>query len=101
MEKKKKTLYLPRELIIQILMWLPVKSLIRFKCVCKLWFSLISDPHFANSHFQLTAAANTPRIMCISYLSHEIQSLYFEAFLNDHRGSWNLNFFASRILFSS
>jgi len=92
MEKKKKTLYLPHELIIHILLKLPVKSLIRFKCVCKLWFSLISDPHFANSHFQLTSATHAPRIMCISYLSHEIQSIDFEAFLNDDPALQNLNF---------
>jgi len=30
--------------------------------------------------------------MCISYLSHEIQSIDFEAFLNDHHASQNLNF---------
>lgn len=43
---------LPQELILQILLWLRVKSLVRFKCVCKSWFSLIShDSHFANSHF--------------------------------------------------
>jgi F-box interacting protein len=92
-DMKQKTLtYLPHELIIQILMWLPVKSLIRFKCIRKLWFSLVSDSHFANSHFQLTAAAHTPRIMCISYLSHEIRSIDFEAFLNDDPASLNLNF---------
>jgi hypothetical protein len=54
--------YLPHELIIQILLRLPVKSLLRFKCVCKLWLTLISDAHFANSHFQITAT-HTRRIM--------------------------------------
>ncbi|RHN59199.1 putative F-box domain-containing protein [Medicago truncatula] len=93
-EKKKKTRpYLPHELIIQILIWLLVKSLIRFKCICKLWFSLISDPNFANSHFQLTTTTHTPRIMCISPLSHEIRSIGFEAFLNDDDpASLNINF---------
>jgi len=67
MEKKTNSLpYLPPDLIVQILLWLPVKSLIRFKCVCKYWFSLISDPHFANSHFQFTATTSTPRILFIS-----------------------------------
>ncbi|KAF8407483.1 hypothetical protein HHK36_006617 [Tetracentron sinense] len=29
---------------------LHVKSLLRFKCVCKLWLSLISNPNFVESH---------------------------------------------------
>ncbi|KEH41831.1 putative F-box domain-containing protein [Medicago truncatula] len=58
--------YLPDELITKILVRLPVKSLIRFKSVCKLWFSLISDSHFANSHFQLTSSTHTRRILFIT-----------------------------------
>ncbi|GAU41605.1 hypothetical protein TSUD_196750 [Trifolium subterraneum] len=78
---KKNTLqYLPHELIIQILLRLPVKYLIRFKCVCKLWFSLISDSHFANSHFQITAIKHTPKIMFISNSApHETLSIDFES----------------------
>ncbi|XP_061366287.1 F-box/kelch-repeat protein At3g23880-like [Gastrolobium bilobum] len=47
---------LPDELVQEILLRSPVKSLVRFKCVCKSWLSLISDPSFANSHFELSAA---------------------------------------------
>ncbi|XP_058733757.1 F-box/kelch-repeat protein At3g06240-like [Vicia villosa] len=49
---EKKTTYLPHELIILILLKLPVNSIIRFKLICKLWFSLISDSQFASSHFE-------------------------------------------------
>ncbi|KAK9672934.1 hypothetical protein RND81_12G135600 [Saponaria officinalis] len=42
---------LPVHLIIEnILPRLPVKSLLRFKSVCKNWHSTISSPEFANSH---------------------------------------------------
>ncbi|XP_045786496.1 F-box/kelch-repeat protein At3g23880-like [Trifolium pratense] len=75
-----KTLYLPFELIIQILLRLPVKSLIRFKCVCKSWFSLISNPHFANSHFHLTT--HTHRILLITPALKSL-SIDFEASLSD------------------
>ncbi|KAK7243581.1 hypothetical protein RIF29_38386 [Crotalaria pallida] len=47
---------IPEELIIQILMRLPVKSLFRFKCVSKLYLSLITDPNFALSHLKLSPA---------------------------------------------
>ncbi|XP_075504241.1 F-box protein At5g07610-like [Primulina tabacum] len=35
---------------IEILLWLPAKSLIRCKSVCKLWLSLISNLHFSRLH---------------------------------------------------
>ncbi|PNY02765.1 F-box/kelch-repeat protein [Trifolium pratense] len=92
--KKKTLLFLPHELIIQILMRLPVKSLLRFKCVCKLWFSLISNPHFANSHFQLSSATPTRRILLMSsLLPRESRSIDLEAAssLDDYTASVSLN----------
>ncbi|XP_057436179.1 F-box/kelch-repeat protein At3g06240-like [Lotus japonicus] len=47
---------LPEDLIPQILLRLPVRSLLRFKTVCKSWLSLISDPQFGKSHFDLAAS---------------------------------------------
>ncbi|CAI9784455.1 unnamed protein product [Fraxinus pennsylvanica] len=43
-------LFLPEEITIEILSRLPVKSLLRFKCVCKTWFSIIQDPKFIDMH---------------------------------------------------
>jgi len=45
---------LPFELITEILCRLPVKSLVKFKCVCKPWNSLISDCKFARKHFRMS-----------------------------------------------
>ncbi|PNY15547.1 F-box/kelch-repeat protein [Trifolium pratense] len=55
---------LPFDLIPEILSRLPVKSLLQFRCVCKSWKSLISDPKFANKHLTLST---THTIHCISY----------------------------------
>ncbi|XP_075657611.1 F-box/kelch-repeat protein At3g06240-like [Castanea sativa] len=41
---------LPEDLVIQILLWLPVISLLRFKCVCKSWCVLISSQNFITRH---------------------------------------------------
>lgn len=39
------------DLITQILLHLPVSSLVRFKSVCKSWFSIITDPQFERNHY--------------------------------------------------
>ncbi|KAL3813341.1 hypothetical protein ACJIZ3_014609 [Penstemon smallii] len=43
--------YLLEDVILEILLRLPVKTLSRFKCVCKLWYTLIESPRFINQHF--------------------------------------------------
>ncbi|MCD7445960.1 hypothetical protein HAX54_024664 [Datura stramonium] len=43
--------YFPREIISNILCRLPVKSLLRFSCVCKQWQSLISKRDFMATHY--------------------------------------------------
>ncbi|XP_027331899.1 F-box/kelch-repeat protein At3g23880-like [Abrus precatorius] len=94
---KKKMVLLPQELIIQILLRLPVKSLVRFKCVSKSWLSLISDPHFAKSHFEL-AATPTHRLLLLGQSLYEARSIDLNASLHDDSASaaLNLNFSISQ-----
>ena len=42
---------MPEDLLIDILARLPVKSLQRFKCVCKYWYALIGSPDFISNHY--------------------------------------------------
>ncbi|KAH0758474.1 hypothetical protein KY290_021967 [Solanum tuberosum] len=42
---------LPEDLVVDILLRLPVESLLRFKCVCKHWYALIKSPSFIEKHF--------------------------------------------------
>ena len=79
-------MFLPQELIIEILLRLPVKSLVRFKCVCKLWLSLISDPHFAISHFE-QAAIHNERLVLLAPCAREFRSIDFNASLHDNSAS--------------
>lgn len=41
---------LPQEIVIEILTWLPIKSLARFRCVAKSWLNLFVTPYFVKHH---------------------------------------------------
>ncbi|AES98950.1 putative F-box domain-containing protein [Medicago truncatula] len=43
---------LPFPIATDILLRLPIKSVIICKCVCRTWNTVISDPHFAKVHFE-------------------------------------------------
>ncbi|XP_031251707.1 F-box/kelch-repeat protein At3g06240-like [Pistacia vera] len=64
---------LPQEIIIDILLRLPVKSLCRFRCVSKPWLALINDPHFVTSHLRHN---NTHKLILAS---HSLYSVNHEA----------------------
>ncbi|KAF9604191.1 hypothetical protein IFM89_003937 [Coptis chinensis] len=49
-QSKRRKGVLPHEIIFEILSRLPVRTLGRFKCVCKSWFDLIRDPFFVDVH---------------------------------------------------
>ncbi|KAI5408899.1 F-box/kelch-repeat protein At3g23880 [Lathyrus oleraceus] len=49
---------LPDELISEVLSSLPVKSILRFKCVCKPWEFLVSDPFFIEKQRQQSQKRN-------------------------------------------
>ncbi|CAI9117837.1 OLC1v1019322C1 [Oldenlandia corymbosa var. corymbosa] len=46
----------PPELITEILLRLPARSLLKFKCVSKSWRSQISSPQFTKSHFEISSS---------------------------------------------
>lgn len=53
------TVYFVEDLIAQILDLLPVKDLLRCRCVCKPWCSLIDSPRFVKAHLKRSVECNT------------------------------------------
>nr|XP_023926066.1 F-box protein At3g07870-like [Quercus suber] len=46
--------YVPHDIVLNILTRLPVKSLLRFRCICKSYYSSITTPNFISSHLNNT-----------------------------------------------
>ncbi|XP_059280190.1 F-box/kelch-repeat protein At3g23880-like [Lycium ferocissimum] len=73
----------PEDLILDILLRLPVESLLRFKCVCKHWYALIKSPSFIEKHFH--HKNNRARLLvCNLKVAHEghvpVKSVVFSLF---------------------
>ncbi|KAL3526653.1 hypothetical protein ACH5RR_011309 [Cinchona calisaya] len=49
---------LPEDVLTEILIRLPVKSLLQFRCVCKAWCALIKSPLFINIHLSRSRMNN-------------------------------------------
>ncbi|XP_059632774.1 F-box/kelch-repeat protein At3g23880-like [Cornus florida] len=69
---------LPEDIILEILLQLPVKSLVRFRCICKSWVALIDEPGFTKRRNQrriIFSAFNKPPF--------SIESMDFEGLDNN------------------
>ncbi|XP_026377923.1 putative F-box protein At1g47790 [Papaver somniferum] len=61
------------EVLLQILSKLPIKTLMKFRCVCKLWSeSIVNDPRFIEAHF-LESQKNP--ILMFKYLPKELDHM--------------------------
>ncbi|XP_028752344.1 F-box/LRR-repeat/kelch-repeat protein At2g27520-like [Neltuma alba] len=58
--------FLPLDIIRNILKRLPVKSLVRFRAVCKDWKNLLESPYFIAVHYHHSAHSN-PLVICTDF----------------------------------
>ncbi|CAL5336673.1 unnamed protein product [Camellia sinensis] len=71
--------YIPNELIIEILVRLPVQSLLRFTSVCKSWHSLITNPSFITKHLNQTITdrkRNSDKLLLRLYTDNDKKEHY-------------------------
>ncbi|XP_021724335.1 putative F-box protein At3g47150 [Chenopodium quinoa] len=72
-------MHLPEELLVNILIRLPVKLLLRFRRVCKSWCSLISHSDFILSHLHHNQVAQNYNVLLRKYTldyEHDFYSLH-------------------------
>ncbi|CAL0319614.1 unnamed protein product [Lupinus luteus] len=50
--------HIQEDILVEILKHLPVKTLMQFRCVCKSWLRLITDPFFINTHLHFHTNSN-------------------------------------------
>ncbi|KAL2978028.1 hypothetical protein AAZX31_13G097100 [Glycine max] len=69
---------LPCELQVEIPPWLPEKTLLRLRCVCKFWKTLVFDPIFVKLHVEGSRRDTTPRYCSMQRLLDDHPSLMDE-----------------------
>ncbi|KAG5597669.1 hypothetical protein H5410_038901 [Solanum commersonii] len=67
-------IYFPEEIIVEILIRLPVQSLLRFKCASKFWKTLITSDHFKAKHYNY--AKNNKKILITRWHPDHTTSYY-------------------------
>ncbi|OIT06101.1 PREDICTED: putative F-box protein At3g10240 [Nicotiana attenuata] len=77
-------LYFPREIISNILSRLPIKILLRFRCVCKQWRNLIFKPNFIAAHFCHSSALQRSGSSIVIHTRHYETSDHALSLYNPH-----------------
>ncbi|KAI9080037.1 hypothetical protein K1719_037970 [Acacia pycnantha] len=81
----------PEELKLEILLRLPVRSLVSLKCVSKSWRSIISNPNFAKLHLQLSNYSQYPNRILLP-TSPQMKSIDINTSLHNDSDTFNVIF---------
>ncbi|EXB88908.1 Putative F-box protein [Morus notabilis] len=66
----------PKELVVEIMSFLPAESLVRFKCVCKLWYSIINDRGFVAKNLRNANKMSSTKF-CVAIFLQQHTDEYF------------------------
>uniref|UniRef100_A0A7N2MYJ5 F-box domain-containing protein n=1 Tax=Quercus lobata TaxID=97700 RepID=A0A7N2MYJ5_QUELO len=84
---RQKKEHLPHDIVLNILANLPVKSILRFRCVSKTWDSSITTPSFISTHLNLNNNNNLAYL--ISFASTTIDSRIIPSFIGGYDPTFN------------
>ncbi|KAL5072686.1 hypothetical protein RYX36_011670 [Vicia faba] len=82
------TMFVPHDLITEIISLLPVKPLVRFKCVSNSWNTLISDPTFVKFHLKKSKSSPNPQFTLIT--KHYKLIAFRSAYDFDYDCDWSI-----------
>lgn len=80
--------HIPEDIIVDILSRLPIKSLIRCRCVLKRWGSIVSDPQFAKVQFKVASQQKPSSRRLLLCNVYETESIDLETRLCSGANFW-------------
>ncbi|KNA17304.1 hypothetical protein SOVF_081210 [Spinacia oleracea] len=97
-EEEEQSKMLPEDLIVEVFLRLPAKSVGRFRCVSNRWNYLLTQPQFVKSHLNLTKQHPTTEESLI-LISHDPMNSYSTQLNNDHHLFDKMICFATKLTF--
>ncbi|XP_074374300.1 putative F-box protein At1g19160 [Apium graveolens] len=64
--------YVPEDTLVLILLRLPVKTLMQFRMVCKLWYDIITSSSFIDVHRKTVSGTNGQYLLCTHHDSYSL-----------------------------
>ncbi|KNA12349.1 hypothetical protein SOVF_126660 [Spinacia oleracea] len=98
MEEENQSQMLPEEMIAEVFLRLPAKSVGRFRCVSNRWNYLLTQPQFVKSHLNLTKQHPTTEESLI-LVSHDSMNSYSTQLNNAHHMFDKMTCFATKLTF--
>ncbi|XP_059638689.1 F-box/kelch-repeat protein At3g06240-like [Cornus florida] len=87
--RKKMSDFLPHDLFIDVLTRLPVKTLIRCACVCKSWYSLVTNPNFITAHHNRSSIVNNNNLVLLRSCSDDDANVVHYSLLRSENGMFS------------
>ncbi|KAJ7976539.1 F-box protein [Quillaja saponaria] len=82
--------HLSEDVVIEILPWLPVESLLRFKSVCKSWYTLITNSAFITQHLHNKKKISDQKHLLVKYCPESTRDNVFSLF-SSYKSKTNSN----------